>query len=343
MLVSGDITRDRSVKKTSWIRDDPPDPGVARLAAPRQAGARYIQGVAAVVNIDGKLVPPAEARVSVFDRGFLYGDSVYEVIRTYAGRPFELTAHLSRLARSALLIGLDLPWDGARTAAEVRRTLDAARGPDADPPDAAAWNRGERTARIVVTRGSGDLGLDPALAVAPTSLVIVHPLAGPPAGAYRDGVEVCVVDVERPAPTVADPSAKTGLHLPNVLAVREARRRGAHEALLTDGRGHVTEGASSNVFLVREGRLFTPHLGAGILEGITRGVVIRLARELGVAVEEAALTVADLEGAAELFITSTAREILPVTRLGGRAVGTGRVGPVTGRLHEAFRRLASRS
>ena len=279
--------------------------------------------------------------MSVFDRGFLYGDSVYEVVRTYSGRPFELTAHLARLERSAHLIGLALPWDAERTASEVRRTLDAARAPDPVDPAAAPWNRGERVARIVVTRGAGELGLDPSLAAAPTSLVIVHPLVGPPAAAYRDGVEACVVGVERAAPTAADPSAKTGLHLPHVLAVREARARGAHEALLTDGRGRVTEGASSNVFMVREGRVLTPHLGAGILEGITRGVVIRLARERGVPVEETSLTVADLAAAPEVFITSTAREILPVTRLGGAPVGTGEVGPVTRRLHDAFRRLAS--
>jgi branched-chain amino acid aminotransferase len=296
--------------------------------------------VTALVNIDGRLLPPAEAHVSVFDRGFLYGDSVYEVVRTYSGRPFELQAHLVRLAHSASLIGLTLPWDAGRLASEVVRTLDAARGPDADDPAAAPWNRGERTVRIVITRGSGDLGLDPSLAVAPTSIIIVHPLAGPPATAYRDGVEACVVGVPRAAPPAADPSAKTGLHLPHVLAVREARGRGAYEALLTDGRGHVTEGASSNLFAVREGRVRTPHLGAGILEGVTRGVVIRLAREAGVAVEETALTVAELEAATELFITSTAREILPVTRLGGRPVGDGRVGPVTRRLHDAFRRLA---
>ena len=296
--------------------------------------------MSALVNIDGRLLPPAEARVSVFDRGFLYGDSVYEVVRTYARRPFELQAHLARLARSAGLIGLAIPWDDDRLARELLRTLDAARGPDAEDPAAAPWNRGEQTVRIVVTRGSGDLGLDPSLAVAPTSVIIVHPLAGPPASAYRDGVEACVVGVARAAPTAADPSAKTGLHLPHVLAVREARGRGAHEALLTDGRGNVTEGASSNLFAVREGRVQTPHLGAGILEGVTRGVVIRLAREAGIAVRETALGVAELESSTELFITSTAREILPVTRLDGRPVGDGRVGPVTRRLHDAFRRLA---
>jgi branched-chain amino acid aminotransferase len=300
--------------------------------------------VPARVNIDGRLLEPGAARVSVFDRGFLYGDSVYEVVRTYGGRPFELDAHLARLAHSAARIGLVLPWDARRVAAEVARTLEASRGGDVDDPAAAPWNRGERIVRIVMTRGSGDLGLDPALAVDPSAIVIVHPLAGPPAGAYRDGVAACVVGVPRASPTAADPSAKTGLHLPHVLAVREARGQGAYEALLTDGTGQVTEGASSNLFAVRDGRLVTPPLGAGILEGVTRGVVLRLARapELGLGVEERPLRIDELARAEELFITSTAREILPVTTLDGRPVGDGRVGPVTGRLHAAFRALASR-
>lgn len=294
------------------------------------------------MNIDGRLLEPGAAHVSVFDRGFLYGDSVYEVVRTYGGRPFELEPHLARLEHSAARIGLDLPWDARRVASEVARTLEAARGGDLPDPAAAPWNPGERIIRIVMTRGSGDLGLDPALAVHPSAIVIVHPLVGPPASAYRDGVAACVVGVPRASPTAADPSAKTGLHLPHVLAVREARGQGAYEALLTDGAGRVTEGASSNLFAVRGGRLVTPPLGAGILEGVTRGVVLRLARTPGLVVEEAPLRIEELAGAEELFITSTVREILPVTRLDGRPVGDGRVGPVTRRLHAAFRASASR-
>jgi branched-chain amino acid aminotransferase len=337
MLVSGDITGDRSVKKTSWIRVDPADPP----AWPRSPHRRYSGGVAAVVNIDGSIFRPEEARVSVFDRGFLYGDSVYEVVRTYDGRPFELQAHLARLASSAHRIALALPWDAPRTAEELQRTLEASRGGDPDDREAAPWNRGERTARIVMTRGSGEPGLDPALAARPTCIVIVQPIAAPPASAYRDGVAACVVGVPRAPPSVADPGAKTGLHLPHVLAVAEARARGAHEALLTDGAGRVTEGASSNLFAVLGGRLLTPPLAAGILEGVTRGVVLRLAQEEGLAPAEVELPVAGLADVQELFITSTAREILPVTRLDGRPVASGRVGPMTRRLHEAFRALAS--
>jgi branched-chain amino acid aminotransferase len=294
-----------------------------------------------LVNLDGSLVAPQDAKVSVLDRGFLYGDSVYEVIRTYGGAPFEQDAHLARLARSAERIGLGLKWDAARTAAEISRTLAAARG-GAEPPDpeAAPWNRGERYVRVVMTRGAGEIGLDPALAVDPVAVVIVQPLRGPPARDYVEGVKAAIVGVRQSSPASLDPAAKTGAHLTNVLAVREARAAGAHEALLLDERGLVTEGSSSNVFAVRSGRLRTPPLAAGILEGVTRGVVLRLARAEDVPVEEAPLSPDDLARADEIFITSTQREILPVTRLGDGRVGSGRPGPVTFRLHQAFRRVA---
>lgn len=292
------------------------------------------------MNLDGTLVPPSAARVSVFDRGFLYGDSVYEVIRTYGGGAFELDRHLARLRHSAERIGLAPKWDATRAAAEVGRTLDASRGSDAHDPDAAPWNVGERYLRVVMTRGAGEIGLDPALAVDPVALVIAQPLAGPPARAYAEGVMAAVVGLRRASPQAIDPSAKTGSHLPNVLALREARASGAYEALLLDDGGFVTEGSSSNVFAVRGGRLATPPLAAGILEGVTRGLVLALARRLGVAADERALRPEDLEGADEVFITSTIREIVPVVRLGGRTVGSGRPGPVTSRLHRAFRDLA---
>ncbi len=293
-----------------------------------------------VVNLDGTLVRPSDARVSVFDRGFLYGDSVYEVIRTYGGRPFELEAHLARLRHSADRIGLAPKWDAARAAAEIARTLEASRGGDAPDPDAAPWNVGERYVRLVMTRGAGEIGLDPALAVDPVALVVVQPIHGPPRRAYLDGIAAAFVGVRRASPAAIDPTAKMGAHLPNVLAVREAREQGAHEALLLDERGAVTEGSSSNVFAVRGGRVTTPPLAAGILEGVTRGIVLALARAAGLSASEARLRPGDLEGADELFITSTVREIVPVARLGDRPVGAGRPGPVTRRLHDAFRRRA---
>jgi branched-chain amino acid aminotransferase len=293
-----------------------------------------------VVDMDGRLVPPAEATVSIFDRGFLYGDSVYEVIRTYGRRPFQLGLHLARLRRSAERLALRLPWDAERIALELRRTLEASAGGDEPDVEASPWNVGERSLRVIMTRGAGELGLDPALAVDPRAIVIAGPLRGPPAAAYRAGVACRIVGVRHDAPEAVDTTAKTGAHLGNVLAVAEARAAGAHEALLLDRDGFVTEGASSNVFTVREGRLETPPLAAGILEGVTRGLVLELARKAGVDVHELPLRPAQLASADEVFITSTAREVLPVTVLDGRAVGSGRVGALTTRLHQLFRRRA---
>jgi len=297
----------------------------------------------AIVNVDGTLLPPAEARISVLDRGFLYGDSVYEVVRTYGGLPFELPAHLRRLERSAERIGLSLRWDARRIAAEIDRTLEAARGEDPPEPGAAPWNVGERYIRVVMTRGAGEIGLDPALAVDPKAIVIVHPVRGPQWSAYREGVKACVVGVQHVAPESIDPGAKTGNYLSHVLALRDARAGGAYEGLMLNREGFITEGTTSNVFAVKDGVLLTPPLAAGILEGVTRGIVLALARAAGVPAREAPLRTSDLEGADELFITSTVREVVPVTRLGDRRVGGGGVGPLTARLHAAFRERATRA
>lgn len=286
-----------------------------------------------LVNLDGRLVAPAEARVSVFDRGFLQGDSVYEVLRTYGGRLFEAQAHLARLARSAERARLDLPWDPARCIAELGRTVAASLGGDPPDPEAAPWNVGERSVRLVMTRGGGEAAPE----VAPAAVVIAERLVGPPARAYAEGVALIAVEVDRSAD---DPTVKTGARLGHAHALRLARAAGAHEALFTDARGLVSEGTSSNVFAVRRGHLATPPIGAGILEGVTRGLVLRLAREEGLKAEEAPLHRADLAAADELFITSTGREILPAATLDGRKVGPGKPGPVTRRLHAAFRRLA---
>jgi branched-chain amino acid aminotransferase len=291
----------------------------------------------AAVSIDGVLVPAGEARVPVFDRGFLYGDSVYEVIRTYGLVPFATTPHLERLAASAERTALHLPWSEARMAAEIGRVVDASRGGDEDDPLGAPWNQGERSIRVVVTRGSGEMGLDPGLASDPLVVLLALPLRGPPRSAYRKGISAWPVGGPDGPRRGGDPSAKTGEHLFHVLAVREARAHDAHEALLVDGAGCVTEGASSNVFAVRDGVLETPPLGAGILAGVTRALVVGIARDLGIPLLERPLPLATLERADEAFLTSTVREVLPVVRVGDRTVGPGEPGPVTTRLHAAFR------
>ncbi len=279
-----------------------------------------------VVSIDGRLYPPGRPQISVFDRGFLYGDSIYEVLRTYRGRLFELEAHLARLRGSAQLIGLTLPLPGELLRSRMEDAVQASR-------------TSESYVRLIVTRGEGELGLDPALAVNPHVIVIVRALHAPPLEVYRDGVEVAIVDVRRNLRQAIDPAAKTGNYLNSVLALREARARGAYEALMLDSQGRVTEGSSSNVFAVNRNQLVTPPLD-GILEGVTRRVVIDLARKLGLQAAESPLVPDELYRAGELFLTSTIRELVPVVRVDGHSIGTGKPGPTTQRLLEAFRRRA---
>ena len=278
------------------------------------------------VFLDGKVVLPEEARVSVFDRGFLYGDSVYEVLRTFGGRPFALGEHLDRLDRSAGGIRLPLPpLTGVEAA--VRETLSAA-------------GNAESYVRVMVTRGAGPIGLDPALGERPVLIVIVRELELPEARLYRDGAEVALVSVLRNHPRALDPAIKSGNYLNNILALAEARGRGAYEALLRDADGFITEGSSSNVFVVTGGALWTPPLAAGILDGITRRHVIDLARSRGLVVEERPLRPPDLMAADEAFICSSIRSVLPVTRVDGVTLGAGRPGPVTLALAEAYQDYA---
>lgn len=277
-----------------------------------------------LVSIDGEILPPDRATISVFDRGFLYGDSVFETVRTYGGRPFALGEHLGRLRRSAELVFIPLPWTTEQLGQEVDAALARAGNP-------------ESYVRIMVTRGQGELGLDPELAERPRRVVIAGPLVAPPAAAYEQGVAVVTFRTQRPSDSTGAEGAKIGNYLVAVLGVRKAREAGAHEALIVDASDRVVEGASSNVFGVDGRKLVTPGLEAGILAGITRDRVLRVAGELGLAVEFAAPTVTELLGMDEVFVCSSIRELLPVVRVDGETVGEGRPGPTTVRLHEAFR------
>jgi branched-chain amino acid aminotransferase len=277
-----------------------------------------------VVMIDGELHPPNEAKVSVFDRGFLYGDSVFETIRTYGGRPFALEAHLERLERSAGLVAITMPCERGALREEIERGL------------AAAGNT-ESYVRVMVTRGSGELGLDPGLARHPLRVIIVAPLEAPPPSAYEHGVTTVTYRTQRATDDTSAASAKVGNYLVAALAMREARAVGAVEALIVDGNGKVVEGATSNVFVVQEGRLYTPPESAGILPGITRAILLEVCREEGVPLTLEALPVDAVKAADEVFVSSSIREVLPVVGIDGEAVGDGRPGPTTRRLHRAFK------
>ena len=279
-----------------------------------------------LVWIDGAPVPAADARVPVFDRGFLYGDSVYEVTRAFGGVPFALDEHLDRLERSAAGLLMRTPPRAAIKKA-VLDTLAAAQLDDA-------------YVRIVVTRGAGEIALDPAAADEPRLIVIARPPKPPPPEAYRDGVEVAIVGRTRYAPGVptstVDPQVKSGNYLGSVMAVAEARKRGAYEAILCDNVGRLTEGSSSNFFLVRGHWVSTPPLSVGLLEGITRRKVLEILAAEKVRCAEQPLWPIDLHRADEAFLTSSVRGVVPITRADGEPIGDGKPGPITRRVMQAY-------
>ncbi len=276
------------------------------------------------IYLNDKFVPKEDAVVSVFDHGFLYGDGVYETLRAYRGRIFMLAEHLARLERSASLIQLPLPIGLDSLADLLRESLDRNQ-------------LREAYLRVTISRGAGEIGLDPALCKRPTLVVITLPFQPYPESFYTQGVAVIVAKTRRNAPEALPPQAKSLNFLNNVLAKLEAIEAGAHDALMLNQQDEVTEGTTSNVFVVQGARLRTPAVECGILDGITRSLVLRLARELGIPTEETRLTVDDLIRADECFLTNTTQEILPVTRVDGGAIGGGRPGPLTRRLHGLFR------
>jgi len=268
--------------------------------------------------------------VSVFDRGFLFGDSVYETIALIERRLLFLAEHLNRLERSAGRIYLTPP-PRAQVEKAIRETVAAA-----DEKDARI--------RVMVTRGAGIIDLDPSTAGAAQLIVIVQPLGGPTAEMLETGVAVALVNSTRTAPSGVAPIVKSGNYLGSVLAIAEARRQhpGVNEAILCSGTGSIAEGATSNVFVVGNGTLETPSVEVGILDGVTRGKVLGLARAAGIEAREVTfLAPQSLRDADEIFLTSAVRGILPVTMVDGAQVGGGRPGPITRQLSTLYQRLAS--
>lgn len=274
------------------------------------------------VFINGSITSGEDACISVFDRGFLYGDSVYEVLRTSNGKPVDLERHLERLGRSANALVLSLP-----TSATVRHAI-------ADTLAAAA--NPESYIRVVITRGAGEVGLDTALAETISFLVIVKPMVLPKSELYESGVSVRLVGVQRTSVKSVDPAVKSGNYLNNILALAEARKHDDYEAVMCDQAGWLAEGSSSNVFLVKQGVLRTPSPAVGLLSGITRQRVLELATGEGMEVEEALIAPAALREADEAFLTSSIRGIIPVTRVDSEPVGDGMPGPVTGQLMSQY-------
>jgi branched-chain amino acid aminotransferase len=274
-----------------------------------------------VISVNGNITPAENATIPVLDHGFLFGDSVYETLRTHRHKPFLFTRHFIRMERSARSIELVLPWSREKTFSEVSRVVDAA--------DLSFESR----IRITVTRGVGEVGPDPATCKLPNVIIIVTPLTELPQTIYENGVDVVMSSFQR---TIHLADAKTGNLIRTVLAQREARMAGAFEAILLTPEGLISDGITSNVYLVKGRKVLTPSREACSLEGITRGTALELARRIGFEIVEGLLPLKEIDVADEMFLTSTTREVVPIVRVDGRPVGNGKPGPVTQRLREAY-------
>jgi branched-chain amino acid aminotransferase len=277
-----------------------------------------------MVNVDGRLTGERDAVVSVFDHGFLFGEGVYEVLRTYRQRPFLYEPHMRRLRASADRLALAIPTSDAEIRDRIATTIAAAQLP------------AEAYIRLLVTRGVGEIGYDPTTCPSPTIVVIVKPHTELAPEAYTNGVTIALVSVVRNHPESVNPIIKSNNLLNNALAMQQAYRRGAAEALMKNHRGEIAECAMSNIFVVSGGAVRTPPISAGLLAGVTRAFVLELAAKTGIRAFEETLRDEDIASAEEMFFTSTTREIVPVVRVDDRVVGTGKPGPVTLRLRAAF-------
>jgi branched-chain amino acid aminotransferase len=279
------------------------------------------------VYINGKLYDKEQAAISVYDHGLLYGDGVFEGIRSYAGKVFRLDEHLDRLWNSAKAIWLEIPISKAEMAKAIVDTL--------------AVNRiADGYIRVVVTRGVGTLGLDPNRCSSPQVIIITDLISLYPDELYQKGLEIITVSTMRNHPAALSPRIKSLNYLNNILAKIEGLQAGSIEALMLNHKGEVAECTGDNLFLVRGGELLTPSIDAGILEGITRGAVIELARQDGTTVKEIPLTKHDVYIADECFLTGTAAEVIPVVKVDSRTIGSGQPGPITRDLIERFHKLA---
>ena len=273
------------------------------------------------ININGAITAPEAAKIPVLDHGLLFGDSVYETLRTYQGKPFLFSRHFARLEHSAAGIDLKLPWSHSKTLEEIRRTL----------PGSGEESR----IRLIVTRGAGELSLDIETCADPNVIIIVVPLVVPPARVYEDGVDVILSSLHRGG-RIAD--IKTGSLIQQVLAYREAQSKRAFEAILLTPDGKLSDGITSNIYMIRDGKLLTPSHDAGIVEGITRAIVLDLAREAGMNVVEGFFDAGSIAKADEMFLTSSTREVVPIVHVDGKPVADGRPGPVTRQLLERYRK-----
>ena len=279
-----------------------------------------------VVYADGAYVDAQDARVSIFDHGLLYGDGVFEGIRIYDGKVFRLKEHVDRLFESARAIKLEIPLSREQMVRAIQDTV-------------AANEKRNGYIRPLVTRGAGTLGLDPRKTTDPQVIIIVDDISLYPPELYEHGLEIATVATIRNHPAALNPRIKSLNYLNNIMAKIEGIQQGCLESLMLNHKGEIAECSGDNIFLAKAGILYTPPIDAGILKGITRDVVIELARDAKVHVVETALTRHDVFVADECFLTGTAAEIIPVVKCDGRVIGSGKPGPITKQLHEAFHRV----
>jgi branched-chain amino acid aminotransferase len=277
-----------------------------------------------LIYVDGKLVPKEEAKVSVFDHGLLYGDGVFEGIRVYDGNIFKLEEHIKRLFESSKTLWLEIPM----SLEELER---------ATVETVAANGMRDAYIRLVVTRGVGDLGIDPEKCKVPTVFIIVSTISLYPQKFYEEGIPLITASTRRIPMECLDPRIKSCNYLNNILAKIEAKRAGVPEAIMLNHYGRVAECTADNIFIVTDGRLRTPRLTEGALPGVTRGTVLELAKEAGIVTSETTLGLHDLYNASECFLTGTGAEIVPVVTIDGRKIGNGKPGPTTRRLLDAFK------
>jgi branched-chain amino acid aminotransferase len=278
------------------------------------------------IYINGKYYDKPDAKISVYDHGLLYGDGVFEGIRIYSGKAFKLQDHVARLFESARSIKLEMPISQDEMCKAINDTI-------------ALNKKIDGYIRPIVTRGAGSLGLDPRKCSDPQVIIIVDDITMYPPEMYENGMEIATVSTIRNHPNALNPRIKSLNYLNNILAKIEGIQAGCLESLMLNHKGEIAECSGDNIFLAKNGVLRTPPIDAGILEGITRNTVIELARKAKFTVEEIALTRHDVFVADECFLTGTAAEIIPVTVCDARPIGTGKPGPITKQLREAFFRV----
>jgi branched-chain amino acid aminotransferase len=284
--------------------------------------------ICGAVYVNGTIANAADAVVPVYDHGFLYGEGVYETLRTYNQVPFLYERHVRRLRASAAHLQLDVPFTDVALRGWMRDTV------------AAAGELREAYIRVLLTRGVGELTYDVHATPTPSLVIIVKPLDEPPARVFTEGIRVALVPILRNHPGSVNPIIKSNNLLNNALAMQEANRRGAEEGLMCNYRGELSECSQANFFVVRGGVTLTPASQAGLLEGVTRAFIFDVGKDVGIEVRDDTLVPADLETVDEAFITSTTRELSPVTRIDDRPIGTGKPGPITMKLLGGYRRRA---